>query len=112
MSYFKEVEFELPPDPGLPKPESKKVEFNKEKLEEVHKRILQEFEKIRTGTSEYTHYAIDTRNFSFPAGNQLKIFIANPTIKTLAGFIELAKQDLGLRAANAFADWLKETVNE
>ncbi|MCI0561344.1 MAG: hypothetical protein MN733_22895, partial [Nitrososphaera sp.] len=57
--FFEPVEFELDPDPGLPAPPPPPVKYDKEKVKVACEKIRQEFERIRTGTSDLTSYAID-----------------------------------------------------
>ena len=59
MSYFKEVEFKLPEDPGENLKPVVQFKFNKERLDVAVDKIKQEFDKIRKGESEFTPYAID-----------------------------------------------------
>jgi len=107
--FFTPEEFELGQDPGLPPPPPPVVKFNKEKVKTVVAEIQQEFERIRTGTSDLCHYAFDPGRFANPVGENLKRFEADPTEKTLTGFIQLVKQDIGLRAAVHFLGLLEAT---
>lgn len=112
MSHFKEVEFELPTDPGEnPRPPAG-PKFNKEKLTKVIDEIKAEFEKIRGGNSELTTYAIDPGNFGFPSGNRLSMLQKEPSQENYRGFLEIAKQDLGRKAAIHFMELLKKAQEE
>ena len=106
--YFTEVEFVLPEDPGenaRPKP---KMTFDVDKIKEAAGKIQAAFEEIRSGSSDLTSYPIDPGNFSFPTGNRLSMLIKDPTEVNYIGFLEIAKQDLGLKAATQFMEWLKD----
>lgn len=103
--FFEPVEFELGEDPGKPTPPKPAVTFNPDKVKEVVAEIRKEFERIRTGTSELCHYAFDPGRFANPLGENLKRFETDPTEKTMAGFLQIAKQDVGLRAA---VHWLEQ----
>jgi len=106
---FEPVEFELGQDPGLPPPPPPIAKFDKEKVKEAVKTIQQEFERIRTGTSDLSHYAFDPGRFANPVGENLKRFEADPTEKVLEGFIQLVKQDIGMKAAIYFLGLLENT---
>jgi hypothetical protein len=108
MSYFKEVEFELPKDPGENKKAPVDPKFNKERLDKAVAEIKAEFEKIRTGDSKLTTYAIEPGGFGFPAMHRLTIFHKDPTPENYQGFLEIAKQDLTRSAAIHFMELLKE----
>lgn len=112
MGYFKEVEFELPEDPGeRPQTKENKLLFDEEKLEGAVKAIKEEFVRFKDGTSDFTSYAINPGSFGFPAANRLSIFLKDPTQKNYLAFLEIAKQDFGARAATHFMDLLKEAKN-
>ena len=112
MSHFKEVEFELPEDPGeRSRTKERKPFFDKEKLGVAIKEIRSEFGKIRAGTSNLTPYPIDPGNFGFPAGNRLSMLENDPTDVNYRAFLEIAKQDLGAKAAYRFLELLKEAKN-
>lgn len=111
-NYYTKIKFEMPKDPGEPTPAKPGLKFDAEKLKEAVNRIRQEFEKIRTGQSNLCTYAIDPRNFSFPAGNRLTMLEENPNQENFDGFIQIAKQDLGYRAAVAFTGWLLESLEK
>lgn len=108
MNYFKEIEFEMPEDPGAPVKKPEKVLFNKDKLETAIVEIKAEFERIREGTSALTTYPIDPTNFGFPASNRLTILEKDPTQKNYLAFLEIVKQDLGQRVAVYFMEVLKD----
>lgn len=112
--FFEEVEFKLGEDPGLPKPPPPATVYNPGKVKEAVEAIRQEFERIRTGTSDLCTYAIDPGRFANPVGENLKRFEFDPSDKTLAGFLQITKQDLGTRAAIHFMgliDAAKEKTN-
>lgn len=116
MSYFKEVEFELSEDPGEnPKPKNQ-FELDKEKLNEAYNQVVEEINRIRRGESEYTTYAIDPGDFGFPVMNRLKMLKDDPSKKNYVGFLEIAKQDLGIKAASYFMTLIlkakKDNTNE
>lgn len=112
--FFEEVEFELGTDPGLPPPPPPATVYNPDKVKAACASIRQEFERIRTGTSDLCHYAFDPGRFANPVGENLKRFETDPTEKALAGFLQIVKQDIGTRAAIHFMGLLeatKETPN-
>lgn len=111
MSYFTEIEFELPEDPGVPKKKAVKPSFNKEKATAAVVEIKAEFDRIAKGTSKLTTYPINPGAFGFPAENRLKIFEADPTEENYKAFIEICKQDLGVRVAFHCLELLKEAQN-
>ena len=113
--FFEEVEFELGTDPGLPTPPPPKTVYNPDKVKNAVEAIRQEFERIRTGTSDLCSYAFDPGRFANPCGENLKRFEQDPTDKTMAGFLQIVKQDIGTRAAIRFMELMdaaKEKTNE
>lgn len=108
--FFKELEFDLPESPAEPKPSE--VVWDKVKLEKAFKQITQEVEKIKSGTSEYTTYAINPGSFGFPAINSVKIFVENPSDRAFKGIHDICKQDLGARAGDFFYRLLKSAREE
>lgn len=106
---FESVEFELGQDPGLPPTPPPEAVFNKALVAEAVASIRQEFERIRNGTSELCHYAVDPGRFANPVGENLKRFEFDPTEKALAGFIQIVTQDLGTKAAIRFLGLLDAT---
>lgn len=104
--FFKEVEFEEPRDPTDARPE-KIVIWDKEKVKEAASHIREELSLIKRGQSELTPYAIDPGAFGFPAENALKIFERKPADKEFEGFVQIARQDWGARAAEKFASMLR-----
>jgi len=106
---FEEVEFELGVDPGLPAPAPPAPVFNPDKVKEAVAEIEKEFNRIKTGTSDLCHYAVDHGRFANPVGENLKRFAGDPTKKTLEGFIQVVKQDIGMRAAIRFLTLLEST---
>lgn len=111
MSYFKEIELELPKDPNE-QPKPKIMRFDKPAVEAAVDTILKEFELIRTGKSDLTTYAIDPGRFGFPAMSGLTQFQKNPTKDNLMGFIGVTKQTLGNKAAQAWILLLAKTIIE
>lgn len=110
--YFQEVEFELPKDPGENPDPPQSLKFDSEKLTDAINEIRSEIEKIRRGESNLTTYAIDPGDFSFPTGNRLSIFHREPTLKNFTGLIEIAKQDLGVKAAKFFTVTINKAREE
>jgi hypothetical protein len=104
--YFEEVDFPLEEDPTLPKPPKPKMVFNPESVVAATARIRAEFDKIKHGTSDHTQYAINPGHFGFPADNRLKIFELDPTEENYVAFVQISKQDFGVRAAAYFAELL------
>ena len=109
--FFKPVEFEEPPDPADNRPKTRVV-WDEEKLKAAHKMIKAELEKIRNGTSEYHPYAIEPSSFGFPAANQLRIFLTDPSDKLFKHFCQIACQDWGKRAGEHFAALLSAARSE
>ena len=112
--HFAPVEFDLGVDPGLPAPPPPVAVFNLDKVKEAVAAIEKEFERIKAGTSEFCHYAFDPGRFANPVGENLRRFAADPTQKTLEGFIQVAKQDICMAAAihfNTLLESTKETPN-
>lgn len=109
--FFEPVEFELGTDPGLPEPPKPVATYNRDKVKEAVDAIRQEFERIRTGTSDLCHYAFDPGRFANPCGENLKRFESDPSDKTMAGFLQIVKQDIGTRAAIHFME-LMEAAKE
>lgn len=108
MSYFNQIEFDEPIDPGEnPKP-PKPITYDKEKIKAAIEKIEAELKKVRVGQSEYTHYATDPGRFGFPIVNTLKAFLTDPTEKCMAGVVQIATQDLGI----AFAEFVRITLEE
>ena len=99
-------------DPDKPVAPKKEVTFNKVKLEAVYLNIDKELEKIKTGQSDLTAYAINPGSFSYPAISKLKVFKANPTEDTLKDLVKLFKQDLGLRVSTHFSALLNSCIEE
>jgi hypothetical protein len=106
--YFKEVEFGMPEDPGENKSKPKGPKFNKERLDKAVAEIKTEFEKIRSGDSKLTTYAIEPGGFGFPSVHRLTMLHKDPTPENYQGFLEIAKQDLSRKAAIHFMELLKE----
>ena len=109
--FFKPVEFKEPPSPADNRPKTKVV-WDEEKLQAAFKLIKKELEKIRSGTSEFTTYAIEPSSFGFPAANQLKIFLSDPSDKLFDHFKQIARQDWGKRAGDHFAALLSAARRE
>lgn len=80
---------------------------NKKKFTKAINLIRQEFEKIATGTSEYSHYAIVMKDDQGPATVTLAKFEATPTIENMKEFLDIAEQEFGLRVKKFF----EETLN-
>jgi len=99
--FFKEVEFEMPPSPGL-NPPKEVVTWDAEILKESMESIEAEIEKIKNGTSKHVTYAINPGKFPFPALNAMRIFVADPSDKTFQGIHDICRQDFGSRAGDLF----------
>ncbi len=110
--HFTPVEFKLSDDPGKPKRPEKIISVNKDKFEIAIKEIEAEFAKIKIGESDLLHYAVDNKDFGSPVGNRFKILKGDPTVGHIKAFLELAKQDLGAKAADHFKGLLKVTLEE
>jgi hypothetical protein len=111
-AYFEEVEFEVSGSPiGTKRPETKIVP-NPDKLAVAVVQIYKDFEGIKNGTSDLTHYAIDNGNFGSPCGNALKRLEADPSVDTIKAFVQLAGQDLGGMAQEHFRTLLASTLEE
>ena len=106
--FFTPVEFVVPTDPSLPKPT--KTVWNTEKLAQAEKEIKEEVESLKSGTSQYSVYAIDPGRFGFPAINALNKFIQSPNDRTLKSFEDSANSTFGTRAGKAFTDKLREAM--
>ena len=100
--YFEQIELEFSDDPNIPKKSKPEKTFNTEKLKKAFDEISMEIGKIRKGTSDYHHYAVEPGSFGFPAANQLTIFMEKPSEKTYQAFKEIAIQDFGALAGNHF----------
>jgi hypothetical protein len=109
--FFNEVEFEDTLSPADPRPETV-VEWDKDKLETAYECIKLEIEKIKSGTSELTHYAINPSKFGFPFANVIKIFMADPTDKAFEGIESIVRQDLGAKAGTSFTAMIREARKE
>ena len=109
MSYFEELEFEIEDHREKPKVIQTLI-VKDDLLKPVIDEIEQEMTKIRLGTSELTHYAIDPGRFGSPVGEALKRLKADPSPNTVKDFITLAKQDLGAKAADRFSALLVKTI--
>jgi len=106
--YFQPIDFKVTPNPELPK--QTKVVWDSEKLKAAHEQILADIEKIKTGTSQYSAYAVDPGRFGFPAVNALAKFIQSPDDRLLKTFEDTAKSTFGARAGNDFADRLRTAM--
>jgi hypothetical protein len=111
MSYFEEVEFELRDDPAVKKAPKKDIEFvDQPKLKAVIEEIEAEFEKIRTGNSDLTHYAINPGRFASPVASALTGLKNRPSFKAMRQFLQVAEQDLGFKAREHFKGLLAGTI--
>lgn len=110
-NYFKEVEFEDTLSPADQRPEMVVV-WDEEGLKDALKAIQAEIAKIKVGTSEFTHYAINPSKFGFPAENAIKVFVADPSDRTFEGIEAISKQDLGALAGKEFVRLLREARKE
>ena len=113
--YFQEVEFEIGQDPGEPPPPPPTPTYNPDKVKVAGQKIREEFEKIRMGVSDLCTYAFDPGRFANPVGENLRRFELAPSEQTMAGFLQVVKQDIGLRAAVRFMEMIeeaKEKTNE
>lgn len=110
--YFTEVEFEISKSPGSPVRPEKVLRANPEKMETAIESIEVEMERIRSGDSKHTHYAINTGSFGSPVGNGLKRMKAEPSIENIRGFVQLVGQDLGVAAQTYFKKLLTATLEE
>jgi len=108
MSYFTPVEFNESNDPGAPVKPVTTTKFNDGKIKTAIEQIEAELEKVRTGKSEHTSYAIEPGRFGFPLVITLRIFQTDPTEKTYQGALQIAAQDLGAK----FAEFVKITLDE
>ena len=112
-NYFTEVEFELRDDPSVKKAPKKDIEFvDQPKLEAVIEKIEEEFERIRTGASDLTHYAINPGRFASPVASALTTLKNRPSFKAMREFLQVAEQDLGAKAKEHFKSLLAGTIKE
>ena len=111
MSFFKEVEFEDTVSPADPRPETV-VEWDEAMLKTAYECVQLEIEKVKAGTSDYTHYAINPSKFGFPFENVIKIFMSDPSDKVFEGIEPIVKQDLGALAGKAIAAMIRECRKE
>ena len=109
--FFKEVEFEIPPNPDEQKPKTVVV-WDKDKLKAAFKEIEAELEKVKNGSSEYVPRAIDPGRFGFGAQNAMRIFVDDPSDKVFEGIHPICNQDFGAKAGNYFNGLLKEAREE
>lgn len=113
MSYFEEVEFELREDPAVKKAPKKDIEYvDQPKLDAVVVKIEEEFELIRVGASDLTHYAINPGRFASPVASALTGLKNKPSFKAMRHFLQVAEQDLGVKARDHFKGLLAGTIKE
>jgi hypothetical protein len=111
-TYFEEIEFKTPESPGDPKRPKTVIRPNPEKIKEALEKIDAELKKITTGDSDLTHYAINNGNFGSPVGNAFKRLRGKSSIENIKAFVELAGQDLGVKAQLHFKKILTATLEE
>lgn len=110
--YFKEVEFEVSESPIATQRPELVVKPNSEKIMVVLDQISVEMDKIKSGDSEFTHYAIDSGAFGSPVGNAFKRLQADQSVENIRAFVQLAGQDLGGMAQAHFKKMLASTLEE
>jgi len=110
--YYEQIELDFSEDPNIPARSKPEKPFNVDKLKEANDLICTEIGKIRKGTSDYHHYAVEPGSFGFPASNQLTIFMEKPCEKTYQAFKEIAVQDFGALAGNYFMELIDEARKE
>jgi len=113
MSYFEEVEFELREDPAVKKAPKADIEFvDRPKLAAVIEAIESEFEKIRSGDSDLTRYAINPGRFASPVASSLTSLKDGPSFKAMRQFLQATEQDLGFKAKEHFKGLLADTIKK
>jgi hypothetical protein len=110
--YYEQIELEFSEDPNTPEKSKPEKPFDGAKLMEAENTIRMEIGKIRKGTSNYHHYAVEPGSFGFPAANQLTVFMEKPCEKTYQAFKEIAVQDFGALAGNYFMELIDEARKE
>jgi len=103
--YFQPVEFEIPKDPDLPRQTT--TIWHADKVAAAAAEIKAEVGRIKSGTSQYSTYAVDPGRFGFPAINALNAFVQNPTDKLLKNFEDTANSTFGARAGRDFTTKLR-----
>lgn len=103
--FFTPIEFPVETDPQLPRPTE--TVWDLEVVKAANAAILEEIEKLKSGTSQYSHYAIDPGKNGFPASNALKVFVRDPSDKLLKNFEDTAASTWGARAGKAFTAKLR-----
>ena len=74
--------------------------------------VNQELLNIQSGDSKYRTGAMHFEGMGPGAVNRLEMLQKNPTKSNLDEFIELAKQDFGATAADAFSKWSEGIFSE
>ena len=80
-------------------------DINRQRLQSFLTNVNQEILNMKSGDSKFRNGALHVEKDTCPALNRLKVFEENPTAKNLTEFLDLAKQDWGIRAGTAFKEW-------
>jgi hypothetical protein len=105
--YFKPIEFEKPKPVKV---EEKPFPSHNE-LAQVFEKIYSELELVSSGKSTLVSYATDILNHK-PVMENYERFKKNPDKDTMNGFLDIVKQDLGMKAFSEFRNLINEEVRK
>jgi hypothetical protein len=113
-SYFEKIKLPEQPKEQQTADETEPAWPSHEEFAPVLERIINEINKVQTGTSELSNYAITFStgigNNSAPIMEVFRRFRAEPTKDNMVSFLTIVENDINLNCRREFTRWLNAII--